>query len=51
MVIFLLISAALILCIHKFVMSTVENYEYGFGTHEEWREFERQFRYEDAIKF
>ena len=48
MVIFLLISAAFILLTHRAVMKSVNDYNYG--SHEEWREFERQFKYEDAVR-
>jgi len=51
MFIFLIISAVLIVSIHRGVMNSVDNYNYGHGSHEEWREFERQFQYEDAFKF
>lgn len=49
MFIFLIISASLIFGIHKSVMKSVDNY--GYGAHEEWREFEKQFQYEDAVRF
>ena len=51
MFIFLTISAVLIFAINKGVMDSVDNYNYGHGSHEEWREFERQFQYEDAIRY
>lgn len=51
MFIFFIISAALIFTIHKSLMKSVDNYNYGHGSHEEWREFEKQFRHEDAVRF
>jgi divalent metal cation (Fe/Co/Zn/Cd) transporter len=51
MFIFFAISTVLIFAIHKSVMKSVDNYNYGHGSYEEWREFEKQFQYEDAFKF
>jgi hypothetical protein len=51
MFIFLIISVTLIFLAHKTVMNAVEKYNYGHSVCEEWREFERQFQYEDAFKF
>lgn len=51
MFIFFVIAAVLIFFIHKSVMNSVDNYNYGHGSHEEWREFEKQFQYEDAFKY
>jgi hypothetical protein len=46
MIIFILAFLAVIVGIHRFVMSAVENYEYGSGgSYREWREFERQHGY------
>lgn len=46
MIIFILTFAVVIAGIHRFVMSAVENYEYGSGgSFNEWKEFERQHGY------
>jgi hypothetical protein len=51
MFIFFIICAALVFAIHKGLMNSVDKYNYGHGSYEEWREFEKQFQYEDAFKF
>jgi hypothetical protein len=51
MFIFLAITFTAIVAVHRALLKAVENYNYGYGTHEEWREFERQFQHEDAIRF
>ena len=51
MFIFFAIATLLIFAIHKSIMNSVDNYNYGHGSYEEWRKFEKQFQYEDATKF
>jgi hypothetical protein len=52
MIIFLLISAAVVLLAHKFVMTSVNNYEYyGSNTsRQEWINFERERLGQDLFK-
>jgi hypothetical protein len=46
MIIFLFAIPAVVVCLHRFVMSAVESYEYGQGgTFKEWKDFERQHGY------
>ena len=46
MIIFIFAFLAVVVGVHRFVMSAVENYEYGSGgSYREWREFERQHGY------
>jgi hypothetical protein len=46
MIIFILLLVVAVVCVHRFVMSAVESYEYGSGgSYNEWREFERQHGY------
>jgi hypothetical protein len=51
MFIFFAITFAIIIVAHKTLIKAVDNYNYGYGSHEEWREFEKQFQYSDAVKF
>ena len=51
MFIFFAIAITAIIAIHKSLVRAVDNYNYGHGSYEEWREFEKQFRFEDALKF
>lgn len=46
MIIFFVAFIAVVIGIHHFVMSAVENYEYGTGgSYKEWKEFERHHGY------
>lgn len=45
MIILLSLLSVGIVAIHKIVMKSVENYEYGGGSFREWAEFERQYGY------
>lgn len=51
MFIFLIISAAIVVILHKTTMKAVNEYNYGHGSYEEWREFERQFQHDELVKF